>query len=85
LTDISCSAEDTDIEALEAGTIDEDELPMYVLTVLLSKVDNIELDDDMILRETAFFLVSLRAANRDAGVMLERASWARHPICFDAR
>ncbi len=46
------------IQALQAGTIGEDELPMDVLTVLLRNVDNIELDDDMILRETAFFFLA---------------------------
>ena len=46
------------IQALQAATIGEDELPMDVLTVLLRNVDNIELDDDMILRETAFFFLA---------------------------
>ena len=40
------------------GEIPEEVLPRDVLTVLLRNVDQLALPDDMILRETAFFLLS---------------------------
>ena len=46
------------IERLEAGEIDEADLPMDVLTVLLRNEDRVELVRDMVLRETAFYFLA---------------------------
>ena len=46
------------LSALERNEISESELPKDVLTVLLRNVDQLALPDDVILRETAFFLLS---------------------------
>jgi cytochrome P450 len=42
----------------ERGDLPESELPRDVLTVLLRNVDELALSDDIILRETAFYLLS---------------------------
>ncbi len=44
------------IAGVEAGRIAEDELPRDVLTTLLRNVDNLDLPDDVIRREVAFYL-----------------------------
>ena len=46
------------LEARVRDALDEQALPRDVLTVLLRNVDQLALPDDMILRETAFFLLS---------------------------
>jgi len=46
------------IDKFDAGDIDEDALPRDVLTVLLRNEDNIDLPDDELLREMAFFFVA---------------------------
>lgn len=46
------------LAAVASGALDERALPRDVLTVLLRNVDQLALPDDMILRETAFFLLS---------------------------
>lgn len=46
------------IDRVNAGEIDEDELPMDVLTVLLRDEDELNLVRDMILRETAFYFLA---------------------------
>jgi cytochrome P450 len=43
---------------LDAGELDEDDLPRDVLTVLLRNQDNLELPPDVVLRETCFFLLA---------------------------
>jgi len=45
------------IEQFNAGEIDEDDLPMDVLTVLLRNEDNLDLVRDMIVREVAYFFM----------------------------
>lgn len=46
------------ISAVERHELPESDLPRDVLTVLLRNVDQLALPDDVILRETAFFLLS---------------------------
>ena len=46
------------IEQARAGDIDEDELPMDVLTVLLNDEDKLNLVRDMVVRETAFYFLA---------------------------
>jgi cytochrome P450 len=46
------------IKNCEAGKVDDDELPRDVLTVLLHNEDQIELDDQELVREIAFFVVA---------------------------
>ena len=46
------------IAQLDAGSLSEDDLPMDVLTVLLRNEDGIDLDADMVLRETAFYFLA---------------------------
>ncbi len=46
------------LDQLEAGEIDEEALPMDILTVLLRNEDKLNLDRDMVLRETAFFFLA---------------------------
>jgi cytochrome P450 len=46
------------ITRCEAGELEEDELPRDVLTVLLRNEDHIEIDDQELVREMAFFVVA---------------------------
>lgn len=46
------------IGRVDAGVADEGELPRDVLTVLLRNSDQLELPDDVVLRETCFFLLA---------------------------
>ena len=46
------------LAAVPAGELSESELPRDVLTVLLRNVDELSLPPDVVLRETAFFLLS---------------------------
>ncbi len=46
------------ISKLNSGEITEDDLPMDVLTVLLRDVEGLQLDRDMLLRETAFYFLA---------------------------
>ena len=46
------------IAQLHAGAIQEDDLPMDVLTVLLRDPEGLQLDRDMLLRETAFYFLA---------------------------
>jgi len=46
------------VAALAAGEIDEADLPRDVLTILIRNQDNLELPSDVVLRETAFFLLA---------------------------
>jgi len=46
------------IDTFEAGSIAEEDLPRDMLTVLLRNEDNIDLPDDVLLREMAFFFVA---------------------------
>ena len=46
------------IEKVRVGEIDEDELPMDVLTVLLKDEDELNLVRDMVVRETAFYFLA---------------------------
>lgn len=43
---------------VRAGDLDEDELPRDVLTTLLRNEDDLHLPDDVVLRETCFFLLA---------------------------
>ena len=65
------------IERFDAGEIDEDELPMDVLTVLLRNEDKLDIDRDMVLRETAFyFLAGAHTSVHSLGhVMHHLLSW----------
>ena len=70
------------IERFDAGEIDEDELPMDVLTVLLRNEDKLDLDRDMVLRETAFyFLAGAHTSVHSLGhVMHHLLTWCEdHP------
>ena len=44
------------LQHLDEGGLTEDEVPRDILTVLLANRANQDLDDDMILREVAFFM-----------------------------
>jgi len=46
------------IEQARAGEIEEDQLPMDVLTVLLNDKDKLNLARDMVVRETAFYFLA---------------------------
>lgn len=46
------------IDRFNAGEMDEDELPMDVLTVLLRNEDKLDLVRDMMLRETGFYFLA---------------------------
>lgn len=46
------------LAAVEAGDLDEDQLPRDVLTVLLRNQDDLELAPDVVLRETCFYLLA---------------------------
>jgi len=46
------------IAAVEAGELDAEALPRDILTVLLSNTDRLDLPDDVILREIAFYLLA---------------------------
>ena len=46
------------IARLDAGEIGEDDLPRDVLTVLLRNQDDLQLADDVVLRETCFYLLA---------------------------
>lgn len=46
------------IDQFTTGEIEEDDLPMDVLTVLLRNEDKLDLVRDMVLRETAFFFLA---------------------------
>ncbi len=70
------------IARYETGEIDEDELPRDVLTVLLRNEDNIELDDQELVREMAFFVVAgaQTSIHSLVHVMHEIFAWsADHP------
>lgn len=70
------------IKRFEAGEIDEDELPMDVLTVLLRNEDKLDLDRDMVLRETGFyFLAGAHTSVHSLGhVMHHLLTWCEeHP------
>lgn len=61
-----------------AGTIDEDALPRDVLTVLLRNEDDLELPDDIVLREIAFYMQAgaHSTANATVHAMHEIFEWA---------
>ena len=46
------------LAAVEAGDLDEDQLPRDVLTVLLRNQDDLDLAPDVVLRETCFYLLA---------------------------
>ncbi len=46
------------IAGLESGRVDESDLPMDVLTTLLRNADDLHLADDVVLRETCFYLLA---------------------------
>ncbi len=46
------------LAAAERGELAEEEVPRDVLTILLRNEDNLELTDDIVLREIAFFLLA---------------------------
>lgn len=46
------------LAAVEAGTLDEGELPRDVLTVLLRNQDDLDLAPEVVLRETCFYLLA---------------------------
>ncbi|MEZ5373289.1 MAG: cytochrome P450 [Microthrixaceae bacterium] len=46
------------IAQVEAGTLDESELPRDVLTVLLRNQEDLDLPPDVVLRETCYFLLA---------------------------
>jgi cytochrome P450 len=46
------------VARLDAGELDESELPRDILTALLRNVDDLELDDATLTREVAFFLLA---------------------------
>lgn len=46
------------LDRLAAGEIGEDDLPRDVLTVLLRNLDDLSLPDDVVLRETCFYLLA---------------------------
>ena len=48
----------TALARLDAGEIGEEDLPRDVLTVLLRNQDDLELADDVVLRETCFYLLA---------------------------
>lgn len=48
----------TELARLDAGEITEDELPRDVLTVILRNQDDLELQPDVVLRETCFYLLA---------------------------
>lgn len=47
-----------EIARLEAGEITEDELPRDILTELIRNQDSLELSDEVLMKETAFFLLA---------------------------
>lgn len=70
------------IDRFKAGEIDEDELPMDVLTVLLRNEDKLSIERDMIMREVAFyFLAGAHTSVHSLGhVMHHLLSWCEeHP------
>jgi cytochrome P450 len=69
------------ITRCESGEISEDELPRDVLTVLLRNQDDLALPDEVVLRETCFYLLagahtSATAFVRTLDVIFEMASTA---------
>lgn len=54
----SIARREAEIAKFEAGEISEDNLPRDVLTVLLLNRDKLDLPDDVLLREMAFFFVA---------------------------
>ena len=54
----SIKARTAAIERFKAGEIGEDDLPRDILTVLLRNRDKLDLPDDVLLREMAFFYVA---------------------------
>ncbi len=74
------------ISKLNAGTIEEDDLPMDVLTVLLRDVEGLQLDRDMLLREAAFyFLAGAHTSVHSLGhVVHHLLTWSQdHPKARD--
>ncbi len=70
------------IDQFNAGQIEEDALPMDVLTVLLRNEDKLDIDRDMILREVGFyFLAGAHTSVHSLGhVMHHLLSWCEvHP------
>lgn len=70
------------LEALEAGEVDEDDLPKDVLTVLLRNQDDLHLPDDVVRREIAFYLQagSHSSANAFTHAMDDIFGWLeQHP------
>jgi cytochrome P450 len=70
------------LRAEAAGDLSEDQLPRDILTVLLANRDQQDLDDDMILREVAFFMQagSHSSANALTHSFHEIHRWcAEHP------
>lgn len=90
----SCRRRLDAIARCERGEIGEDELPRDVLTVLLRNRDDLSLPDDVVLRETCFYLLagahtSATAFVRTLDVIFEMASTtpadaerARHDMGF---
>ena len=66
------------IDKVRVGEIDQDELPMDVLTVLLKDEDELNLIRDMVVRETAFyFLASAHTSVHSLGHAVHHLlSWA---------
>ena len=70
------------LQQLDEGGLTEDEVPRDILTVLLANRANQDLDDDMILREVAFFMQagSHSSANALTHSFHEINEWCRgHP------
>lgn len=65
------------LDQVEAGELDEDELPKDVLTVLLRNADDLHLPHEVVRREVAFFLQagSHSSANAFAHAMDELFTW----------
>ena len=70
------------LEKFECGEIDEDELPKDVLTILLRNKKNLNLSNDIIRREVAFYLQagSHSTANASTHAFHELYEWIKsHP------
>ena len=68
------------LQQLGEGSLAEDDVPRDILTVLLSNRADQDLDDDMILREVAFFMQagSHSSANALTHSFHEISQWCRH-------
>jgi cytochrome P450 len=68
------------LQQLDEGSLTEDEVPRDILTVLLANRADQDLDDDMILREVAFFMQagSHSSANALTHSFHEINEWCRH-------